>query len=105
MKEKEMAIMQKLKNLVSMKTKVWELKAFGSRVKGNATEESDFDVLVVVDSAGYEIEKYISECAWESGFPEDVVVMPIVLTKDMLQNTPLKESVFVKNAYWQGVSV
>ncbi|MDI6736601.1 MAG: nucleotidyltransferase domain-containing protein [bacterium] len=105
MERKDLAIVQKFKNIISMKIKALEIKVFGSRVKGNATPESDLDVLVIVDSTNYEIEKYISECAWEAGFSEDVVVMPIVLTKDMVQNMPLKESVFIKNAYWQGVSV
>jgi len=78
---------------------------FGSRAKGTAQKESDLDVLVVVDSTNHEIEKYISDCAWETGFPEDVIIIPIIIGKDLLQNTPIKESIFIKNVYREGILV
>lgn len=105
MREKERKIVEKFKELVSQKVKVHEVRVFGSRARGDATEESDLDVLIVVDCLDHEIERYISDCAWEAGFSEDIVIMPVAISLDTLKNTPIRESVFIKNVYREGVSL
>lgn len=105
MQEKDLRVIEKFKSLVSEKVKVHEVRVFGSRVRGEESPESDLDVLVVVDYLDYETEKYINDCAWEAGFPEDVVVVPIVISLDSLKNSPIRESVFIKNVYREGVTV
>ena len=103
--QSDMAIMQIFKSLVAMKVNAQEIRMFGSRARGKATSESDLDVLVVVDLLTHEIEKYISECAWNAGFPEDVVVVPVVIARDMLANSAIKDSVFIQNVFREGVLV
>lgn len=98
-------MIEKLKVLVSQKVKVLELRVFGSRARGDASPESDLDVLVVVDSLDHSTEKYISECAWEIGFHEDVLIMPVAVSMDAVKHSPLSESVFIKNVYREGVAV
>lgn len=105
MQEKDLRVIEKFKLLVSQKVKVLELRVFGSRARGEASPESDLDVLVVVDYLDHSIEKYISECAWEAGFPEDVLIMPVAVSIDSIRNSPLSESVFIKNVYREGVAV
>ncbi len=100
-----MKIIKRFKELISRKVKVYEIRVFGSRARGTATKVSDLDVLIVVEYLDREIEKYISECAWEAGFFEDVVVVPIVLSKDSLRYGNIKESVFIKNVYKEGITV
>ena len=60
------------------------------RARGDATIESDLDVLVVVDHLDHEIERYISDCAWEAGFPDDVIIVPIVISFEAIKNSPIK---------------
>ena len=105
MQEKDVRVIEKFKQLVSQKVKVLELRVFGSRARGDATEESDLDVLVVVDRLDHSIEKYISECAWKVGFHEDVLIMPVAVSMDTVKNSSLRESVFIKNVYREGVEV
>lgn len=105
MHAKEMKIAEKFKQLVSQRVKVIELRVFGSRARGDATEDSDLDVLVVVEKLDHAIDKYISECAWETGFPEDIVVMPVAITEESLKNSPLRQSVFIRTVYEEGVGV
>jgi predicted nucleotidyltransferase len=97
MHEKDLKIVGRFRDLVSKRVKVHQVRVFGSRARGNATEESDLDVLIVVDYLNHSIEKYISDCAWEAGFPDDVVVMPIAISLDTLRNSPIRESVFIRN--------
>ena len=55
MLEREIKIIEKFKALVSMRAKVHEVRVFGSRERGDAAEESDLDVLVVVDYLDHSI--------------------------------------------------
>lgn len=105
MQEKDLRVLENFKSLVEQKAKVLEIRVFGSRARGDATPESDLDVLVVVDYLDHSIERYISDCAWEAGFPEDVIVMPILISMDTLKNSPMRESVFIKNVFREGITV
>lgn len=105
MKDRELKIVEKFKQLVSQRVTVHEVRVFGSRARGDATEDSDLDVLIVVDQLGHKLDAYISECAWEAGFPEDIVLMPVAITLNTLRNSPLRESAFIKNVYGEGVCV
>lgn len=105
MDEKDIRIAERFKSLITQRVKIDEIRAFGSRARNNAKETSDLDILVVVDSPSYSIEKYISDCAWEAGFPDDVVVVPIVIGTNTLKNSPIKESVFIKNVYKEGIAI
>ena len=105
MKEKDLKIVERFKSLVLQRVKIHELRVFGSRARGDASEESDLDLLVVVDHLDHAIEKYISDCAWEAGFPDNIIVMPIAVSIDILKNSPIRESVFIKNVYQEGVVV
>jgi predicted nucleotidyltransferase len=88
MQEKELKIVEQFKQLVLQRVKVHEVRVFGSRARGDAAIDSDLDVLVVVDHLDHDTEKYISDCAWEAGFPEDIIIMPIAVTLDTLKNHP-----------------
>ena len=105
MNDKDLQIVERFKELVSRKVKIHKLQVFGSRARGDASAESDIDVLIVVEQLDHSIGKYISECAWEAGFPEDVIVMPVTISLDTLRNSPIRESVFIKNVYREGIAV
>lgn len=105
MNDKDLEIVERFKELVSRKVKIHEMRVYGSRARGDASSESDLDLLVVVEQLDHSIERYISDCAWEAGFPEDVIVMPVAISLDTLRNSPIKESVFIKNVYREGIAV
>ncbi|GAX59867.1 nucleotidyltransferase [Candidatus Scalindua japonica] len=105
-KKKDLEIVEKFRELVSQKVKVHELRVFGSRARGDAVAESDLDVLVVVvNDLDHLIERYISDCAWEAGFPEDIVVMPVAISIDAIKNSPIRKSVFIRKVYHEGIAV
>ena len=105
MNTKEAKVINNFKSLVQKKVKVHEMRVFGSRARGDATQDSDFDVMVVVDYLDHAIGKYISECAWEAGFPEDIVIIPMAISLEILKNSPIRESVFIKKVYSEGKSI
>lgn len=105
MYDKDRKVAEKFKNLAARKIKVYEVRVFGSMARGNAVGESDLDILVVVDVLNHATEKYISDCAWEAGFFDNIIVVPIAVSIDTLKNSPIRESVFIKNVYQEGVVV
>ena len=101
----DLKILNAFKELVSKRAKIHEIRIFGSRARGDANEQSDMDVLVVVDRLDHATEKYISDCAWEAGFADNVVIVPVTLTTATLKDSPVRESAFIKNVYREGITV
>jgi predicted nucleotidyltransferase len=58
-----------------------EIFFYGSRVKGKHAQDSDYDVLVVVDKLNPEIREKIYECAWETGYAFDALIAPVICEK------------------------
>ena len=105
MNAKDLAIARKFKELVVNKVPVRDVRVFGSRARGTAVNESDLDVLVTVTNLDHEIDRYISDCAWEAGFPEDIVIVPIVVDHHEIEDGPLSESSFIQTVKREGISI
>lgn len=105
MKTEDLAVARRFKELVARKVPVRDIRVFGSRARGNAVQESDLDILVTVKDLDREIDRYISDCAWEAGFPEDIVIVPIVVDERDIEDGPLGASPFIRNIRREGVSI
>ena len=103
---KDLAIARYFKSLVvEQKVALREIRIFGSRARGTETEDSDLDIFVSVSNCTREIEKYISDCAWGAGFPDDVVVVPVVVDQERLEHGPLRDSAFICNVFREGIAL
>jgi predicted nucleotidyltransferase len=104
MNSRDLNIARNFKQLVQQRVTPLDVMVFGSRARGDASTDSDLDVFVVVEDATRDIEKYVCDCAWEAGFEQDVVIVPVVVSQDKIKGT-LKESVFILNVYREGITV
>jgi predicted nucleotidyltransferase len=104
MNRKDLAIARSFKRLAQQRVRPLDIRVFGSRARGDAAPDSDLDVFVVVEHTTSDIERYISDCAWETGFARDVVIVPVVVGKDRIDG-PLKESVFILNVYRESIEI
>jgi hypothetical protein len=76
---------------------------FGSRARGDADADSDMDVLVIVDDFTDQTEDFISQCAWEAGFENDIVLVPVVFSRNDWENGPERYSLLAEAIKSEGV--
>jgi predicted nucleotidyltransferase len=71
--------------------RVRRVTIFGSVARGEATEDSDVDVLVVVDAPSFAERQAAMNLASELGLENDLVLAPIVLSMDEWVNLERRE--------------
>jgi uncharacterized protein len=71
--------------------------AYGSRARGDATWESDFDICVILQEFDHETERAISEISWEVGFDNDVVITAVEFDEGTFRRQAEGRIPFVKN--------
>jgi predicted nucleotidyltransferase len=80
--------------------KIW---AFGSRARGDATWESDFDVCIVLPVMDGTTESKIRDISWEIGFEHDRVITTVIMEQSQFEHGPMSESTLVENILREGV--
>ena len=78
--------------------KIW---AFGSRVDGLATTESDLDICVVLERVQPPTRTRISDIAWEVGLDAGIVISTIVFAREHFESgaasaNPLVQAIMAK---------
>jgi predicted nucleotidyltransferase len=81
--------------------RIW---AFGSRVHGDATWESDLDVCVVLNGCDWHMDRLIGHIAWEVGFEHELIIMPICFSSEEFEHGPMSESTLVMNILRDGIA-
>jgi predicted nucleotidyltransferase len=91
------------KRRVTALAPVLQFCVFGSRARGDGTDESDLDVFLVVDHVDANLREKISEVAWEVGFENDVVLSTFVVTAEQLEHGPMGISPIVLRIEKEGI--
>ena len=100
----EEKVLDTFKTLLSKRISLYKMILFGSRARGDATQYSDMDILIIIDKTPAEQDlDYISDCAWEAGFEHGIVVVPIVFTKDEWENSPERYSLLAQAVETEGI--
>ena len=81
--------------------KVW---AFGSRARGGAGWDSDFDICVVVDRLDPKTDQALSDLAWEVGFARDRVITVVLFSREAFERGPFSESTLVETIRREGIA-
>jgi predicted nucleotidyltransferase len=86
---------------------IQEVRLFGSEARGEATPESDIDVLVVVqpDNERVRLEDRIIDIAFDVNLEFGVYISPRVLTTQMLNDPVRRETPFLKNVAREGIAL
>ena len=102
----ELEMLQQFKKLLKSRVNLHQRILFGSRARGDASPDSDMDVLVVVDDNDItKIRPIINECAWETCFGNEIILSPVVYTRDDWEKGPERVSLLAKAVSQEGVPV
>ena len=106
MDAKDIKIVKRLKALLQEKVKLHRLILFGSRARGDAELDSDMDVLVILNEpVTGQARKTVSTSAWEAGFDDSVVVVPIVVSRESWENGPDRSSLLAMAVREEGLQI
>ena len=83
------------------------LRLFGSEARGQASPESDIDVLVVVqpDAERVALETRIVDIAFDVNLEFNVFISPSVVTPAILSHPVWRESPFIETVLREGVAL
>lgn len=83
-----------------------ELRLFGSVARGEATEGSDVDLLVVLDRVTSSHERFVAmDAVIDAGLAHELVLEPTVLGADELAFLRKRETAFVQALDREGISL
>src|SRR3990172_8154554 len=86
---------------IEPRARIW---AFGSRARGSASQDSDFDIGIVLPSAEPATLRAINNLAWEIGFEHERILTTVIFTEDEFERGPLSASPLVAHIRSEGVA-
>jgi len=105
MTAEDQEIAQELRQRLAHGVKVEEFRVFGSRVRGEATPDSDLDIYLVVTELTPALRRWIDEIAWEVGFERDRVISTLVTTRRELEQGPFGAQPVLRTIEREGIPV
>jgi predicted nucleotidyltransferase len=76
---------------------------YGSQARGDATKESDIDLLVILPAIDNETRTMISDIAWEVGFEAGKVISTVTSTEERIKRLDFLP--FYQNVKREGIPV
>ncbi|WP_016953750.1 nucleotidyltransferase family protein [Anabaena sp. PCC 7108] len=84
---------------------ILDLRVFGSKARGDATEESDLNVFIKVAELDRSCREKISDLAWEVGFKYDLVISTFVVTEAQVETGAMGASPLLSKVLQEGISI
>jgi predicted nucleotidyltransferase len=82
---------------------VLSLRVFGSRVRGDASPDSDLDIFIELEACTPKLRQHISEIAWEVGFEMGRVISTVVTTRAELDHGAMGANPLVLSIEREGI--
>ncbi|MBW1991033.1 MAG: nucleotidyltransferase domain-containing protein [Deltaproteobacteria bacterium] len=100
----EKQVLDKFKALLQQRLPRHQIILFGSRARGDAEPYSDLDVLVLIDGVVDEaIREWVSDCAWEAGYAQGLVIVPVVFSRTQWEQGPERYSLLAQAVASEGI--
>ncbi len=93
------------RNKIKQIIHIIDLKVFGSRARGDATDESDLDIFIEVEDITLNQRQQIFEIAFEVGFEMERIITTFVATKKQIEEGPLGANPIIFNIENEGIRI
>ena len=80
--------------------RVW---VYGSRARGEAQEDSDFDMCIVVERLDERADQRIRDTAFEVGWENEVLITTVTYSCEQFERGPFSVSPLVLNIHREGI--
>ena len=84
---------------------VVDIRLFGSHARASAHEDSDVDVAVVLEAAGWEVRRDIIDLAADIGLEHDLLLSPTVFDRETWERWRAQDRPLVRDIETEGVRV
>ena len=105
LKKNETTAIRSLKEELSTRFKLIDLRLFGSKVRGEDTPESDIDIMIQLAESNPGIESQIYDIIFEINLKNDSFISAIIFSKNEIDEGPLAESPIYKIIQKEGVPI
>jgi len=103
--QQDQYIAKQFQGYLAQTVPILDLWVFGSRALGTATEESDFDFFIVVETITPHLRRRISEIAWEVGFELDRVISTVVATPNQIEHGAMGANPLFNHIQHEGIRI
>jgi len=94
-------LLMRLKRKVS----VVRIYAYGSRIRGDSSPDSDLDLVVELSNPSPGDKHAVHDAAWEIGLEEGILISAIVVSEEVFEHGRLSHSPFACNVKREGIEV
>ena len=84
---------------------VVDIRLFGSHARANAHEDSDVDVAVVLDEAGWAVRREGIDIAADIGLEHDLLLSPTVFDRETWERWRAQDRPLVRDIETEGIRV
>lgn len=105
LKKNEESALRVLKEELSRRFKVIDLRLFGSKVRGEDTPESDIDVMIELDEYNPDIKSKIYDIVFEINLENDTFISTTIFSRKEIEDGPMSESPIYKTIKREGILV
>ncbi len=102
---KDIKLLQKIKQVVHKILPERTLIFFGSRARGEASPDSDWDILVLTETVTYELEHNLWASIFDIELDEGVIINLLILPKDEWENGHFRNHPLHRNVETEGILI
>jgi predicted nucleotidyltransferase len=103
--DNERAAVLKFKEVLTIKYNILDFRIFGSKARGDASPESDIDIMIEIEDYRPDIAYEIRNLAFEINLEYDCFITTTIFSRKELEEGPLSESPLYKTIGMEGVRV
>jgi len=103
--ENERAALSKLKKALEERFNLIDFRVFGSKARGEATTESDVDVMIEIEDYNPLTESAIDEMVFKLNLEYDCFISAVIFGRRELEEGPLGESPLYRVIEREGIRV